>query len=136
MSEHKKSRSIVTHGEKISDTQYKLITEDGYEYAYNVLDVLSDTFIKEDKIWRLRVMEGEAILLRWIQKPEGESPAYICWNYERRAMLEVKLKTDFREKPEFSNYYGSEINPFGMEILDEDGWEKDPNCPLSKQKFA
>lgn len=132
MSEHKKSRSIVISGEKISDTQYKLITEDGYEYGYDVMDVLSDPFIKEDPMWRLRVMEGQAILLNWIEKKQGESPAYICWNYERRAMLEVKLKSDTHEW----KYYGSEINPFGMEILDEDGWEKDPNCPLPKQKFA
>lgn len=118
--------STVTHAEKVSDTEYKLFTEDNNAYLYTCLPRSSPTFLENEALWRMRVLEGEDILLQWIQDTTQPSPAYICWNYERMAMLEVKLKTKFNENPEYNNY-GSEINPFDYK---GDGWVVDKACPF------
>lgn len=118
-----KYQSTIVKVEKISDTEYKLTTEDNWAYIYNCIARNSESFLKEEAKWRMRVLEGEDILFNTTE-PSG---AYICWNYEGRAMLEVPLKTIYSEPP-MRNNYGSEINPFGY---NEDGWVVDPNCPLA-----
>lgn len=115
-------QSLVVKVEKISDEVYKLTTENNWTYRYNGIARNSESFLKEEAIWRMRVLEGEDILLNTSEP----SQAYICWNYEGRAMLEVPLKTIY-SKPPIQNNYGSEINPFGY---NEGGWVVDPNCPL------
>lgn len=122
-----KYQSLVAKIEKISDTEYKLTTEDNWTYKYICLPRTSESFLKEEALWRMRVIEGEDILLNTSE----HSRAYICWNYEGRAMLEVPLKRVFSKDPE-SNNYGSEINSFDYE--GEEDWSVDPNCPLPKKR--
>ena len=121
------NQSIVTHAEKISDSEYKLITADNNAYLYSCIARESSDFLKEEALWRQRVLEGEDILLEWIRDTSQPSPAYICWNYECRAMLEVKLKTKYNEDPRYNNY-GIEINPF--EYKGDDDWVVDKSCPF------
>lgn len=121
----------IINGEKISDNEYKLITYKDHTYYYKCIDLNTDNFLKEDKTWRDRITEGQKILIEWIENREGTTPAYICWNREGRAMLEVKLKTIYNTNLEY-NTYGSEINPF--EYKDTEEWVFDEKCPLPNIK--
>lgn len=123
-----KMELFVVRGEKVEGDQYKLITHNGLEYSYKRLNTERESFQKEEYVWKMRVIEGQNILLDWIENPVGESPAYICWNYEGRAMLEVKLKTLFSDT---WNYFGIETNPY--EFRDVGDWVLDKNCPYKKK---
>jgi hypothetical protein len=122
-------QSIVDRAEKISDSEYKLFTEHNNSYLYRCLPRNSPLFLENEALWRQRVLEGEDILLQWIEDTSQPSPAYICWNYEGMAMLEVKLNTKFSQSLE-ENTYGSEINPFDYK---GDEWVVDTGCqtPIS-----
>lgn len=121
----------VVDAEKIGEREYKLITEAGNAYFYRLLDTNQESFLKEEKRWRDRVIEGEQILLTWIENRTTAQPvAKIFWNYQRMAMLEVPLRTIFNVHPE-SNTYGSEINP--LDNKDVEGWVIDKACPLPKK---
>lgn len=120
-----KYESVVIRGEKIAENEWKLITEHGFEYHYYSICNKEGFRNEKDEIWKASVIEGEQILLDFIEKSDRESPARIHWNYEGRAMLEVKLKTMFR--PNW-NMYGTEISPF--ELKDSEEWPIDKNCLL------
>ena len=121
---------IIINSEKVSENEYKLITENN-EYYYKYIDTNSDNFLKEEEKWRNHVIEGQQILLDWIQNKEGECPAYICWNYERRAMLHVKLKNMYFSKD--YNCFGSEISPY--ENKDDNNWVVDKKCPIPIKEY-
>jgi hypothetical protein len=115
-------QSIIIRGEKIAENEYKLITEHGYEYHYICVSEKEGFLEETDETWKASVLEGEQILLKFLENPEGESPAHIYWNYEGRAMLEVKLEAMFR----------AEIYPF--ELKDSEEWPVDKNCPIPEIK--
>ena len=110
--------SRIVAAEKISEKDYKLITEEGFAYYYEYMDPKSD-----DEAWKNYILEGQQILLGWIENQGTESPACIYWNYLKMAMLEVKVKTPYCG----SSTTASEINPFDLKDMEE--WVIDPNCP-------
>ena len=110
---------IITAAEKISENEFKLITEAGNAYYYKIIDPISDN---ED--WKKYVLDGQQILLDWIENQETPSPACIYWNYLKMAMLEVKVKTPFEGCPTVC----SEINPFSAK--DTKDWVVDPQCQI------
>lgn len=128
-----KMMHTIIKAENVAPSEYKFITEEGNVYYYKFPDTTSETFLKEDMRWRERVCEGQAILLEWIQTQEHtSSPAYIRWNYERKAMIRVKLTSIFNSDPN-SNVFATEINPF--EWKDGDGWVVDNACPFAAGRF-
>ena len=124
----KKMFHKIVDAEKLGESEYNLITEAGNSYFYRLIDTTRESFLKEEKRWRERVMEGEQILLDWIENRTNRPPiAEIYWNYQRMAMLKVPLRTIFNAEPS-DNIYGSEINP--LDNKDADGWVIDKACPL------
>ena len=114
---------IITAAEKISENEFKLISEAGNAYYYKIITPAAN----EDEDWKQYVLDGQQVLLNWIESQTAHSPASIYWNYESRAMLEVSIaKHPFRDLTTF----GSEINPF--ELKDDKEWVVDPACPLKK----
>jgi hypothetical protein len=112
---------LIVNAERISINEYRLITENDHSYYYKCIDTKNFIFMNEENKWRDSIMEGQQILLDWIQN-KNESPAYISWNYEGRAMLNVKLSKFY------NNEFLIEINPF--ENKNNDTWVIDKNCPL------
>jgi hypothetical protein len=111
--------SVVVSAEKISDTEYKLTTEHYAEYYYKCIDTRSESFLSQEESWRNLVMNGQQLLLDWIEYQSDKSPAYIYWNYEKRAMLDIKTPSQSFDS------FRCEINPF--ECKGEE-WVIDPEC--------
>lgn len=104
----------ITSAEKISEDEYKLISEAGNAYSYEMFRLESD-----DEDCKMVIGQGEQILLEWIENQEDAPVAYIHWNFEDKAMLAVKLKVRWENHSTFA----SEVNPF--DLKDED-WVVDP----------
>ena len=116
---------IITAAERISEDEFKLISEAGNAYYYKIITPTA----KEDKDWKQYVLDGQKVLLNWIEYQADKPPASIYWNYEKRAMLEVAIpKHSFRNLTTF----GSEINPFELKDSEE-SWVVDPACPFERK---